>query len=206
MLIKITTLPGDGIGPEVTEQAVHVLRAVAENFGHEIRVTEKNVGGVALLASNDPLPADTIQSCLASGAVLLGAVGGPAFDGYPASLRPEAGLLRLRKELGVFANLRPAVCIPGLEGLSPLRAEIVRGTDVMIVRELLGGLYFGERSTTGDDGNRRAVDSMAYSEPEIERIARLAFDLATARRKKVTSVDKANVLDCSRLWREVVTR
>lgn len=206
MLIHITTLPGDGIGPEVTEQAVHVLQAVAESFGHEMKLTEKDVGGAALVASNDPLPADTIQSCLASGAVLLGAVGGPAFDHYPANLRPEAGLLRLRKELGVFANLRPAVCIPGLEGLSPLRAEIVRGTDVMIVRELLGGLYFGERSTTGNRGNRRAVDSMAYSEPEIERIARVAFDLASKRRKKVTSVDKANVLDSSRLWRDVVNR
>src|SRR5258708_3485041 len=206
MLIKITTLPGDGIGPAVTEQAVHILRAVAEGFGHEIKVTEKNVGGAALVAGNDPLPADTIESCLASGAVLLGAVGGPAFDRYPANLRPEAGLLRLRKELGVFANLRPAVCIPGLESLSPLRAEIVRGTDVMIVRELLGGVYFGERSTTGAPGSRRAVDTMAYAEPEIERIARIAFQLAAARRKKVTSVDKANVLASSRLWREVVTR
>jgi 3-isopropylmalate dehydrogenase len=206
MLIKITTLPGDGIGPEVTEQAVHVLQAVAESFGHEITVTEKNVGGAALVASNDPLPADTIESCLASGAVLLGAVGGPAFDRYPANLRPEVGLLLLRKTLGVFANLRPAVCIPGLESLSPLRAEIVRGTDVMIVRELLGGVYFGERSTTGNAGSRRAVDSMAYSEPEVERIARIAFDLAGKRRKKIVSVDKANVLDSSRLWRDVVNR
>jgi 3-isopropylmalate dehydrogenase len=208
MLIKITTLPGDGIGPEVTEQAVHVLRAVAEGFGHEIKVTEKDVGGAALVASNDPLPADTIESCLASGAVLLGAVGGPAFDRYPANLRPEVGLLLLRKTLGVFANLRPAVCIPGLESLSPLRPEIVRGTDVMIVRELLGGVYFGERSTTGDASgrSRRAVDSMAYSEPEIERIARIAFDLAGKRRKKIVSVDKANVLDSSRLWRDVVNR
>src|SRR5229473_1903887 len=206
MLLPITTLPGDGIGPEVTEQAIHALRAVAETFGHEIKVTEKNVGGAALVARNDPLPADTIQSCLASGAVLLGAVGGPAFDRYPANLRPEAGLLRLRKELGVFANLRPAICLPGLEELSPLRAEIVRGTDVMIVRELLGGLYFGERSTKGGAGQRIAVDNMSYSEPEIERIARIAFQLAGGRRKKVVSVDKANVLDCSRLWRDVVTR
>lgn len=206
MLINITTLPGDGIGPEVTEQAVHALQAIAEAFGHEIKVTEKNVGGAALVASNDPLPADTIQSCLASGTVLLGAVGGPAFDRYPVNLRPEAGLLRLRKELGVFANLRPAVCIPGLESLSPLRPEIVRGTDVMIVRELLGGVYFGERSTTGNPGSRRAVDSMAYTEREIERIARIAFELAGKRRKKIVSVDKANVLDSSRLWRDVVNR
>ncbi|MCU1270514.1 MAG: 3-isopropylmalate dehydrogenase [Acidobacteriaceae bacterium] len=206
MLINITTLPGDGIGPEVTEQAVHVLHVIADGFGHQLKVTEKNIGGAALVASNDPLPPDTIQSCLASGAVLLGAVGGPAFDSYPAKLRPEAGLLRLRSELDVFANLRPAICLEGLESLSPLRAEIVRGTDVLIVRELLGGLYFGERSTKGDSGRRRAVDTMAYSEAEIERIARVAFELARHRKNKLTSVDKANVLDSSRLWREVVNR
>jgi 3-isopropylmalate dehydrogenase len=206
MLLNITVLPGDGIGPEVTAQAIVVLRATTEAFGHELRVIEKNIGGVALLASNDPLPADTIESCLSASAVLLGAVGGPAFDHYPAKLRPEAGLLRLRKELGVFANLRPAICIAELESLSPLRAEVVRGTDVMIVRELLGGLYFGDRNTTGETGKRRAMDTMAYSEFEIERIARLAFELAQRRRKKLTSVDKANVLDSSRLWRDVVNR
>jgi 3-isopropylmalate dehydrogenase len=206
MLLNITTLPGDGIGPEVTEQAVHVLQAIADSSGHTLKVTQKNIGGAALVASNDPLPSDTIAACLDSGAVLLGAVGGPAFDSYPAKLRPEAGLLRLRSELGVFANLRPAICLQGLEGLSPLRQDVVSGTDVMIVRELLGGLYFGERSTTGGSGSRRAVDTMAYSESEIERIARIAFQLARRRRKRLTSVDKANVLDCSRLWREVVNR
>jgi len=206
MLINITTLPGDGIGPEVTEQAVRVLQVIADGFGHQLKVTQKNIGGAALVASNDPLPLDTIEICLASGAVLLGAVGGPAFDSYPAKLRPEAGLLRLRKELGVFANLRPAICLHGLESLSPLRAEIVRGTDVMIVRELLGGVYFGERSTTGDAGSRRAVDTMTYTEGEIERIARIGFQLARHRQKRLTSVDKANVLDSSRLWREVVNR
>jgi 3-isopropylmalate dehydrogenase len=206
MLIRITTLPGDGIGPEVTEQAVRVLQATAESFGHQFNVVEKKVGGVALVATNDPLPSDTIQRCLASSAVLLGAVGGPAFDAYPPNLRPEAGLLRLRKELGVFANLRPAICLPGLEDLSPLKADVVRGTDVMIVRELLGGVYFGKRSTTGDPGNRSALDTMAYTEPEIERIARVGFELASKRRKKLMSVDKANVLDSSRLWRDVVTR
>jgi 3-isopropylmalate dehydrogenase len=206
MQIKITTLPGDGIGPEVTAQAVAVLGATADAFGHKLEVTEKNVGGAALVASNDPLPPDTIQACLSSGAVLLGAVGGPAFDLYPANLRPEAGLLRLRKNLGVFANLRPAICLPGLESLSPLRPEIVKGTDVVIVRELLGGLYFGARSTEGQPGSRRAVDTMAYSEAEIERIAAIAFNLAQGRRKKLLSVDKANVLDSSRLWREVVAK
>jgi len=206
MRIKITTLPGDGIGPDVTTQAVEVLRSVAEGFGHSLEITEKNVGGVALRSNNEPLPADTINSCLASGAVLLGAVGGPAFDSYPANLRPEAGLLKLRQELGVFANLRPAICLPGLESLSPLRPDMVRGTDVVIVRELLGGLYFGKRSTEGSPGARRAFDTMAYSEPEIERIARVGFRVAAGRRKKLLSVDKANVLDSSRLWREVVTR
>lgn len=206
MLLNITTLPGDGIGPEVTGQAVNVLQAIADGHGHKLKISQKNVGGVALLASNDPLPPDTVAACLDSGAVLLGAVGGPAFDSYPAKLRPEAGLLRLRSSLGVFANLRPAICLQGLEGLSPLREEIVRGTDIVIVRELLGGLYFGERSTTGEPGGRRAVDTMAYSEAEIERIARIAFQLARERRKKLTSVDKANVLDSSRLWREVVNR
>ena len=183
-----------------------MLHAVAGHFGHQLRIAEKKIGGAALVAGNDPLPPDTLESCLGSGAVLLGAVGGPAFDSYPANLRPEAGLLRLRKALGVFANLRPAICLPGLESLSPLRAEIVRGTDVMIVRELLGGLYFGERSTRGGPGVRTAHDDMAYSEPEIERIARIGFQLAGKRRKQLLSVDKANVLDCSRLWREVVTR
>ena len=206
MLLNITTLPGDGIGPEVTEQAVHVLQSIADSCGHTLKITQKNIGGAALVASNDPLPPETIADCLNSSAVLLGAVGGPAFDSYPAKLRPEAGLLRLRSELGVFANLRPAICLKGLEDLSPLRQDVVRGTDIMIVRELLGGLYFGERSTKGGPGSRRAADTMAYSESEIERIARIAFQLARQRRKRLTSVDKANVLDCSRLWREVVNR
>jgi 3-isopropylmalate dehydrogenase len=207
MLLNLTILPGDGIGPEVTEQAVLVLQAVADAFGHQLQLQSKNIGGVALAASNDPLPADTIQACLASSAVLLGAVGNPAYDHYPQHLRPEAGLLRLRRELGAYANLRPAICFPALEGCSPLRPELVRGTDIMIVRELLGGLYFGDpRSIQGEPGARIATNTMTYGEPAIERIARVAFELATKRRKKVLSVDKANVLECSRLWREVVTR
>src|SRR5580698_1643763 len=207
MLLKIAILPGDGIGPEVTDEAVRVLEAVATAFGHELNLTKKDIGGAGLTSSGDPLPQDTLQACLASGAVLLGAVGGPAFDNVPKDLRPERGLLRLRRELGAFANLRPAVCFPALEDCSPLRPEVVRGADILIVRELLGGIYFGEpRRTEGAPGNRVAIDTMRYSELEIERIARVGFEMAKSRKRKVTSVDKANVLDSSRLWREVVTR
>ena len=205
--LKITVLPGDGIGPEVTAEALHVLRAVANIFHHEIQVTEKPVGGAGLTASNSPLPEDTLEACLASDAVLLGAVGGPAFDHHPIDLRPEKGLLKLRQALGCFANLRPAVLFASLLDASPVRAEAVQGTDMMIVRELLGGLYFGEpRTTNGTTPNREAVDTMRYTEGSIERIARVAFELARRRRKQVLSVDKANVLACSRLWRDVVTR
>jgi 3-isopropylmalate dehydrogenase len=207
MLLNLTILPGDGIGPEVTEQAVLVLKAVTDAFGHQVKLQHKNIGGAALAAGNDPLPADTIQACLASAAVLMGAVGDPAFDHYPNHLRPEAGLLRLRRELGAYANLRPAICFPALEDSSPLRPELVRGTDIMIVRELLGGLYFGEpRSIQGPAGARNATNTMTYGEGAIESIAHIAFGLARKRRRKVLSVDKANVLECSRLWREVVIR
>src|SRR5580692_6087022 len=207
MLLNVTILPGDGIGPEVTEQSVKVLQTMADAFGHQLQLQHQNIGGAALTASNDPLPADTIQACLTSSAVLLGAVGSPAFDHYPQHLRPEAGLLRLRRELGAYANLRPAICFPALEDCSPLRSDLIRGTDIMIVRELLGGLYFGEpRSIAGEPGSRVALNTMTYGEAAIERIARVGFDLATRRRKKVLSIDKANVLECSRLWREVVTR
>ena len=207
MLLNITVLPGDGIGPEVTEQAVLVLQAIADGFGHQLRLQHKNIGGAALAIAKDPLPADTIQSCLVSSAVLMGAVGDPAFDHYPNHLRPEAGLLRLRRELGAYANLRPALCFPALEDCSPLRPDLIRGTDIMIVRELLGGLYFGEpRSIAGASGSRVATNTMTYEERAIERIARVAFKLAMTRRRRVLSVDKANVLECSRLWREVVIR
>src|SRR5579862_4738905 len=207
MLLNICVLAGDGIGPEVTEQAIRALQAVGSAFGHKLQLQHKNVGGAALAAVNDPLPADTLQACLASTAVLLGAVGSPAFDHNPGHLRPEAGLLRIRRELGAYANLRPAVFFPALEDSSPLRPEVVRGTDIMIVRELLGGAYFGQpRSIEGEPGARVAVNTMRYAEHEVERIARVAFDLAMKRKKKVLSVDKANVLECSRLWRDVVTR
>ena len=206
MLITVAILPGDGIGPEVTDQAVRVLETVATAFGHEFNPIRKDIGGAALRSSKDPLPNDTLQACLSSGAVLLGAVGGPSFDSFPSYLRPESGLLRLRRELGVFANLRPAICHPSLEDCSPLRAEVVTGTDIMIVRELLGGIYYGEpRGTEGQSGDRKAVDTMRYTEKEIDRVAHVAFGLARSRRRNLVSVDKANVLDCSRLWRDVVT-
>jgi 3-isopropylmalate dehydrogenase len=212
MLLNLTILPGDGIGPEVTAQAVLALQAIADAFGHELHTQSKPIGGAALAVVDDPLPADTITACLSSSAVLLGAVGSPAFDHYPNHLRPEAGLLRIRRELGAYANLRPAILFPALEDCSPLRPEVARGVDLMIVRELLGGLYFGEPrsisevSQSGDPATRVAINTMRYSDAEIERIARVGLDLAMRRRRKVLSVDKANVLECSRLWREVVTR
>jgi 3-isopropylmalate dehydrogenase len=207
MQLRVTSLPGDGIGPEVISQAICVLEEVTDGFGHDLELDEKEIGGVALTKFGNPLPDSTIQACLASQAVLLGAVGNPAFDNNPRELRPEAGLLRLRQELGAFANLRPAVYYPALATCSPLREEIVKGTNILIVRELLGGLYFGQpRSIEGVNGARQAVNTMRYSEAEIERIARVAFQLARTRRKRLLSIDKANVLECSRLWREVVTR
>src|ERR1700691_100230 len=197
MLLNLTILPGDGIGPEVTEQAVLVLQAAADAFGHHLQLQRKNIGGAALAATNDPLPADTIQACLSSSAVLLGAVGSPAFDHYPNHLRPEAGLLRLRRELGAYANLRPAICFPALEDSSPLRPDLVRGTDIMIVRELLGGLYFGEpRSIQGAPGARIATNTMTYGEDAIERIACIACELALKRSGKVLSGADANVPRC----------
>jgi len=207
MELRITSLPGDGIGPEVIIQAIRILEAACGGFGHDLKLNEKEIGGAALTAHGNPLPDTTLQACLASQAVLLGAVGGPAFDQNPPELRPEAGLLRLRQKLGAFANLRPAVFYPSLSTSSPLRAEVVKGTDVLIVRELLGGLYFGQpRSIEGNPGSRQAINTMRYGETEIERIARVAFELARSRRKRLLSVDKSNVLDCSRLWRDVVNR
>jgi 3-isopropylmalate dehydrogenase len=207
MQLRVTSLPGDGIGPEVTSQAICVLEEIAGGFGHDLDLDEREIGGVALTKFGNPLPDSTIQACRESQAVLLGAVGNPAFDQNPRELRPEAGLLRLRQELGAFANLRPAVFYPALAACSPLREDIVKGTDILIVRELLGGLYFGEpRSLESKTGSRHALNSMRYSEPEIERVARVAFELAQTRHRRVLSVDKSNVLECSRLWREVVTQ
>lgn len=207
MQIKITVLPGDGIGPEVTSEAVCVLEAVANAFNHEISISFKSIGASAIREFNSPLPQDTLTACLSSDAVLLGAVGDPAFDNHATNLRPESGLLRLRLELGAFANLRPARLYPALANASPLKAHVIKGTDMLIVRELLAGLYFGEpRGIKDSNGSRVGINTMRYSEAEVERIARVAFDLARGRRRRVTSVDKANVLECSQLWRETVKR
>ncbi|MGA2081360.1 MAG: 3-isopropylmalate dehydrogenase [Holophaga sp.] len=202
MKARIAVLPGDGIGPEVTREAVACLGQVARAFGHQFSFRSHPVGGYALDAFGEPLPAATLQACLESDAVLLGAVGDPRYDARPAGSRPETGLLALRRALGAYANLRPARLHPALARSSPLREEVVRGTDLVIVRELAGGLYFGEPRSLEPE---RGVNTLVYTRPEVERIARVAFDLARQRRCKVTSVDKANVLESSQLWRRVVT-
>ncbi len=201
--MKITVLPGDGIGVEVTREAVKVLRAVAGVCGLTIETDEHLIGGAAIRATGSPLPEATRASCAAADAVLLGAVGAPEFDHLMPEERPEIGLLRLRQVLGGFANLRPAKAFPALIDSSPLRREIFDGTDLLIVRELLGGLYFGQPRAIGET---EAFNTMRYSVDEVDRVARVAFESARLRRKKVTSVDKANVLETSRLWRETVNR
>lgn len=202
MRLRITVLPGDGIGPEVTREAVRVLQAVSDTCGYRFEFQERPIGGAAVKAHLDPLPKLTLDACLDSDAVLLGAVGGPDFDKLEPAMRPETGLLRLREALGCFANLRPATALPELAECSPLRPEVRKGADLLIVRELLGGLYFGQPRAKRDD---EAFNTMRYSVREITRIAHVAFQAARERRRKVTSVDKANVLETSRLWREVVT-
>ena len=207
MKLKITILDGDGVGPEVTQEAVRVLRAVGALHGHEFAFDYQLIGGVAIKQTGSPLPRATLDSCLASDAVLLGAVGAPEFDSLKPAERPEAGLLLLRQALGGFANLRPAISYDAIAAASPLRREIAGGSNILIVRELLGGLYFGQpRGTTGENGNSVAVNTMTYSVSEIERVARVAFEAALKRRRKVTSVDKANVLETSQLWRTTVSR
>ena len=198
---RITVLPGDGVGPEVTAEAVACLATVAERFGHRFMFQEALIGGAAVDATGDPLPETTLDLCRACDAVLLGAVGGPAWDRHPRDQRPESGLLRLRKALGLYANLRPVSVHKSLEDASPLKPEVVRGTDLMFVRELSGGLYFGEPRSYSDAA---AVNTLPYTRVEIERVARVAFDLAAGRRKNLASVDKANVLETARLWRKVV--
>ena len=200
---QIAVLGGDGIGPEVTEAALHVLRAAAARFGHEFTPNVHDVGFAAYERSGHPLPPETLAACRGADAVLLGAVGDPRSEGVPIELRPEAALLTLRKEMGCYANLRPVRLLPALASASPLRPEVVDGTDLLIVRELAGGLYYGEPRGPLDDG-RAAVDTMTYHQDEVVRIARVAFQAAQGRKKSVLSVDKANVLHSSRLWRRVV--
>ncbi|HEU0115110.1 MAG TPA: 3-isopropylmalate dehydrogenase [Thermomicrobiales bacterium] len=203
----LVLLSGDGVGPEVMAEAVKTLEAVGRRFGHRFGMETALFGGAAIDAYGVPLRDDDIRRCRVADGVLLGAVGGPKWDGVERELRPEAGLLRLRKSLRLFANLRPASVLPALIDASPVRPEIVRDVDLLVVRELTGGIYFGRPSRRWR--NRRggaALDTMIYREPEIERVGRLAFELARARRGLVTSVDKANVLQTSRLWRETISR
>jgi 3-isopropylmalate dehydrogenase len=206
MNATIVVLAGDGIGPEVTHAGVRVLQSIAEKFGHQFSFAEHLIGGAALEACGSPFPESTLHACRSCDAVLLGAVGGPKWDDPLAPLRPEQGLLSLRKELGLFANLRPVKPHPALVDASPLRPERVRGVDVMVVRELTGGLYFGKpRGREQVSGHTRVVDTLEYHDFEISRVLELAFTLASHRKKKVTSVDKANVLESSRLWRQIAT-
>lgn len=197
---RIVILPGDGIGPEVTQEGVKVLKAVANRFGHEFKFESHLIGGAAIDATQSALPAATVSACGTADAVLLGAVGGPKWSDSSAKVRPEQGLLAIRKALGLFANLRPVSLHPALLDASPVKAEVLRGTDIMVVRELTGGIYFGERTRTADS----ASDVCTYTVEEIQRVTRVAGRLARGRRKSVVSVDKANVLETSRLWRSTV--
>jgi 3-isopropylmalate dehydrogenase len=205
MELRILVLPGDGIGPEVTAEAVAVLARVADVFGHTLHTTDGLIGGSAIEAAGSPLPAETLRAAGEADAVLLGAVGAPQFDGLPPDRRPERGLLALRKALGTFANLRPSRAWPALLGASPLKDAIVSGTDLLIVRELTSGLYYGTpRGVSGEGADERAVNTLTYTRAEIERVAKVAFELARGRKRRVTSVDKSNVLETSQLWRRVV--
>jgi 3-isopropylmalate dehydrogenase len=206
MQANITLLPGDGIGPEVLAEAVKALVAIAARYGHEFTFQEALIGGVAIDATGSPLPDETLNACVGSDAVLLAAVGDPKFDDPTLQVRPEQGLLGLRKALGVFANLRPVKLYKQLLHASTIKPEVIADVDMVVVRELTGGIYFGERARKSVDGVQGAYDTMFYTVPEVERVVRLAFELARKRRKKVTSVDKANVLEVSRLWRETATQ
>ena len=203
MELKIALLPGDGIGPEIVNEAVKVLDAVAEKYGHTFHYQKALVGASAIDATGDPYPAETHAVCEASDVVLFGAIGDPKYDNDPnAKVRPEQGLLRMRKSLGLFANLRPLAVFDALAERSPLKTGIVRGADFLCVRELTGGMYFGRPQGRSEDGNT-AYDTCVYTREEVERILKLAFELARKRRKKLTVVDKANVIATSRLWRQI---
>ena len=207
MNYNIALVPGDGIGPDVTAQAVAALDAVAKRFGHTFTYQTLLAGGCAIDACGTPLPNDTVEACRQSDAVLLGAVGGPKWDTLSGEMRPEKALLGLRSGLGVFANLRPAVLFDELAAACPLRPDLVKGgLDVLVVRELTGGLYFGAKGHTTDGSSESAYDTMVYSDFEVERVARIAFEAAMRRHRHVTSVDKANILETSRLWRRTVEK
>ncbi|MDR3575425.1 MAG: 3-isopropylmalate dehydrogenase [Anaerolineaceae bacterium] len=204
MEAKIVLLPGDGIGPEVVAEAVRVLESVAQKYGHKFSFTSYPMGGCSIDQYGTALTDETLAACKAADAVLLGAVGGPKWDDPQAKVRPEQGLLGLRKGLGVFANLRPVKVHPSLIGASPLKPEKLNGVDIIVVRELTGGLYFGQpKGREVINGHERAVDTLEYNDYEVRRVVDLAFKLAVPRRKKITSVDKANVLETSRLWRKI---
>ena len=204
---KITVLPGDGIGPEIVAEAIKVLNKISEKYGHSFEYTYVDIGGCSIDKYGVPITDEGMEICKRSDSVLLGAVGGPKWDNCPPAIRPEKALLAVRKELGLFANLRPTKLFAQLSNASPLKQEIVgNGIDLLIVRELTGGVYFGERKTEEVDGELVATDIMPYSESEIERIGRVAFETAMKRNKKLSSVDKANVLDTSRLWRKTMHR
>src|SRR5438128_3457878 len=205
---RIAVLPGDGIGQEVIPEAMRVLGAIAKGTGAAFEFEPALVGGAAIDATGSPLAPGTLELCRRSHAILFGAVGGPKWDTVALERRPERGLLALRQELDLYANLRPAKCFPMLVDASPLKRQVVEGTDLMVIRELTGGLYFGEPRGVERfaDGGARAINTMAYTSREVERIARIGFDVARKRRKRLTSVDKVNVLVVSQLWREVVTR
>ena len=205
MAQNIAVIRGDGIGPEIVEQALLVLNRVAERFGHEFTYTDVDMGGNAIDKWGDPLPQEMLRRCLDSDSVLLGAVGGPKWNDVPGPMRPEKGLLRLRAGMGVYSNNRPAKIWPQLASASPLKQEIVdKGIDFLIVRELIGGIYFGKHETVTEDGEKVAIDELRYSESEIRRIGRIGFETARKRNKKLCSVEKSNVLDSSRLWKKVM--
>ncbi len=203
---KIAVIAGDGIGPEVVDEAIKVLRKVEQVYGHRFEFEHGLFGGIAIDEKGTPLPDETLAMCRNADAVLLGAVGGPKWDHNPKETRPETGLLGIRKALGLFSNLRPAIVFDCLKEASTLKPEVLEGTDLMVVRELTGGIYFGDKFRREGENGEEAVDTCVYSVPEVERIVRQAFEIAQKRRKKLASVDKANVLETSRLWRETVER
>lgn len=205
MNYKITVLPGDGIGPDIIREALEVLKVIGQKYGHSFDITEADLGGIAIDKHGIPLPQATIDACKSSDAVLLGAVGGPKWDTVAGDKRPEAGLLGIRAALGLYANLRPAIIYSALKDASPLKSEVIsNGIDIMVIRELTGGIYFGKRGRLETEGGEAAFDTEMYNRAEIERIARVGFETAMKRGKKLMSVDKANVLESSRLWRQVV--